>query len=105
MNNTENIPNDKEVYQLYSSLTNQAMPYNCIKEIVYRPASEFDEHNYVDGEHELGEGKWINNNEHININERCDCHLWLVEHPVIKAISLSHFHRQGLVGKLTVFIK
>lgn len=65
-----------------------------------------DVNNYSIGKHELGEGKWISKHEYINCNERCDTKLVLIKnHPEVEAISSAHYHRQGWVGSLNIWIK
>jgi hypothetical protein len=67
--------------------------------------NELDTDRLHEGRHELGEGKWINDTHHINLNERVDSSVYLLEHPTIQAISTAHYHRQGYKYAITVYLK
>lgn len=103
MTDEEKIISKEEVYEVYKTVSSHPFPFENIQSFNYR--KDFNEDAYSEGKHELGEGRWINENEYINLNERCDTHLQIIEHPIIKAISSAHFHRQGFVGSLTIFLK
>lgn len=72
-------------------------------EIIFR--DNFNELSLTDGNHELGCGKWITEKKYINTNERCDSCYMILDHPEIEAIQSNHFHRQGWVGNLIVYLK
>ena len=58
-----------------------------------------------EGRHELGSGKWIDENVHININERCDTKTVFFKNSDFCAISFAHHHRQGWRGSLFFYKK
>jgi len=99
----ENIISKEEVYEIYKKTSSYPFPFENIQEFYYR--KDFDENGYREGRHELGEGKWMSETEYINLNERCDSHLYIIDHPTIKAIQSAHYHKQGFVGAITVFLK
>ena len=66
----------------------------------------FSELNLSEGKHELGLGKWINENVHINTNERVDSKTILLnDNPDFDGISFNHHHRQGWRGSLIFYKK
>ena len=60
---------------------------------------------YSNGVGEIGRGRWMDDNYHILINERCDSSTKWIDHPTVACIQSAHFHRRGAVGEITVYMK
>ena len=74
------------------------------KEILFR--EDFNKLSLDNGTHELGHGKWVSKNTYININDRCDSQITIIDnHPEIDAIQSNHYHKKGWVGSLIVYLK
>lgn len=85
--------------------TRDTTPIECVRNV---EVSDFNIRGALhEGRHELGEGGWLSDNHHINLNERVDSDTYFIEnHPTVNAISKYHYHRhKDYVIEFAVFTK
>ncbi len=85
-------------------IVNKELNLELTAESVIHSGFSYDIPSFCEGNTDLGYCKKVGD-KFITINERCDSTFKTIEHEAIAAIGVGHYHKQGFVHGLTIYLK